>query len=209
MSLLVRDCSWIVTQDQSRNVLRNCSVYVEDGRITEIGEKVPHEADRILDARGMILLPGLINTHTHVPMVVFRGYADDMPLREWLENTIWKLEPNMTGETCYWGSMLGCLEMIASGTTTFNDMYFFVKEEMDAISSAGLRAILSSVVIDDTPDPKLHKENASKVLDFLKEQRNELITPAIAPHAIYPVQRRHSCGPERLPTENTSLYTLT
>jgi len=192
MSLLVRNCSWIVTQDDSRKVLRNCSVYVKDGRITEIGEKVSRDADRILDAQGMILLPGLINVHTHVPMVIFRGYADDMQLQEWLSNRIWKLEPNMTGETCYWGNMLGCLEMISSGTTTYNDMYFFVEEEAKAVCEAGLRAVLSSVVLDDTPDPKLHKENARKVLDFLKGLRNDLITPAIAPHAIY------SCSEETL-----------
>ena len=192
MSLLVRNCSWIVTQDASRKVLRNCSVHVKDGRISEIGENVSRDADRILDAHGMILLPGLINVHTHVPMVIFRGYADDMQLQEWLSNRIWKLEPNMTGETCYWGNMLGSLEMISSGTTTYNDMYFFVEEEAKAVSEAGLRAVLSSVVLDDTPDPKLHKENASKVLDFLKGLRNNLITPAIAPHAIY------SCSEETL-----------
>lgn len=185
MSLLVQDCSWIVTQDASRNVLKKTSVYVEDGRIEEIGTKIQHDADRTVNAEGMILLPGLINTHTHVPMVVFRGFADDMPLQEWLSDRIWKLEPNMTGETCYWATMLGCLEMIASGTTTFNDMYFFVEDEAKAIQEAGLRAVLSSVVIDFTPDPKLHKENARKVLDFLKGLSSPLITPAIAPHAWY------------------------
>ena len=192
MSLLVRNCSWIVTQDASRNVLRNSSVYVKDGRIAEIGENVSSDADRVLDAQGMILLPGLVNAHTHVPMVIFRGYADDMQLQERLSNRIWKLELNMTGETCYWGNMLGCLEMISSGTTTFNDMYFFVEEEVKAVCEAGLRAVLSSIVIDDTPDPKLHKENASKVLDFLKRLRNDLVTPAIAPHTAY------SCSEETL-----------
>ncbi len=192
MSLLVRDCSWIVTQDESRNVLRNASVYIENGQITEIGEKTPREADRVLNAEGMILLPGLVNTHTHVPMVIFRGYADDMPLQEWLTNRIWKLEPNMTREGCYWGAMLGCLEMIASGTTTFNDMYFFVEDEARAVSEAGLRAVLSSVIIDVAPEPKLHRANASKVLDFLKGLRDPLITPAIAPHAHY------SCSEETL-----------
>jgi 5-methylthioadenosine/S-adenosylhomocysteine deaminase len=192
MSLLIRGCSWIVTQNGSRDVLRNASVYVEDGKIAEIGNTIPRDADRVVNAQGMILLPGLVNTHTHVPMVIFRGYADDMPLQEWLSNRIWKLEPNMTEETCYWGTMLGCLEMIASGTTTFNDMYFFVESEEKAIRDAGIRAVLSSVIIDLAPDAKLHRENASKVLDFLKELRNPLITPAIAPHAVY------SCSEETL-----------
>jgi 5-methylthioadenosine/S-adenosylhomocysteine deaminase len=140
----------------------------------------------------MVLLPGLINTHTHVPMVIFRRYADDMPLQEWLTKKIWKLEPNMTRETCYWGAMLGCLEMIASGTTTFNDMYFFVEDVARAVADAGLGAVLSSVIIDISPDTKLHRESAGRVLDFLKGLRNPLVTPAIAPHAEY------SCSEETL-----------
>jgi 5-methylthioadenosine/S-adenosylhomocysteine deaminase len=192
MSLLVRDCSWVVTQDSARSVLKNASVYVEDGKITEVGGGISHGADQVVDGHGMILLPGLVNTHTHVPMVIFRGYADDMLLQDWLSHKIWKLEPNMTEETCYWGTMLGCLEMIASGTTTFNDMYFFVESEAKAIRDMGIRAVLSSVIIDLTPDPKLHRDNAGKVLDFLKETRNPLLTPAIAPHSVY------SCSEETL-----------
>lgn len=192
VSLLIRDCSWTVTQDPSRTVLRDSSVYVEDGRIVQIGKEAPRDADRVLDGKGMVLLPGLINTHTHIPMVIFRGYADDMPLQEWLSSKIWKLEPNMTGETCYWATMLGCLEMIASGTTTFNDMYFFAENVAQAVQDAGLRAVLSSVIIDVAPDPRLHKENAGKVLEFLKGLRNPLVTAAIAPHAAY------SCSEETL-----------
>jgi 5-methylthioadenosine/S-adenosylhomocysteine deaminase len=192
MSLLVRDCSWVVTQDSARSVLKNASIYVEDGKITEIGGGISHGADHVVDGHGMILLPGLVNAHTHVPMVIFRGYADDMLLQEWLSNRIWKLEPNMTEETCYWGTMLGCLEMIASGTTTFNDMYFFVESVAKAVRDMGIRAVLSSVIIDLTPDPRLHRDNASKVLDYLKEIRNPLLTPAIAPHSVY------SCSEETL-----------
>jgi 5-methylthioadenosine/S-adenosylhomocysteine deaminase len=192
MSLLVRDCSWIVIQDSARTVLKDASVYVEDGKITEIGRGTSHGGDHVIDGHGMILLPGLVNMHTHVPMVIFRGYADDMLLQDWLSDRIWKLEPNMTEETCYWGTMLGCLEMIASGTTTFNDMYFFVKSVAKAVHDVGIRAVLSSVIIDYTPDPKLHRENASKVLDYLKEIRNPLLTAAIAPHSVY------SCSEETL-----------
>ncbi len=185
MSLLIKDCSWIVTQDASRNVLTNSSVYVQDGRIAGIGEKTPHEADHVIDGRHMILLPGLINTHTHIPMVIFRGYADDMPLQEWLSSKIWKLESYMTADTCYWGGMLGCMEMIASGTTTFNDMYFYVEDIARAVIDSGLRAVLSSAVLEISPNPIAQKPNAAKMLEFLKELHNPLVTPAIAPHAHY------------------------
>lgn len=192
MSLLIRDSSWIVTQNRSREVLKDMSVYVEDGRIVEIGERISRDADQILNAKNMILLPGLVNTHTHVPMVLFRGYADDMPLQEWLSERIWKLEPNVTTEACYWGAMLGCLEMIASGTTTFNDMYFFVEDVARAVEVSGIRAVLSAVILEVSQDPKLQKQNAIRVLDFLKRMRNPLIDSAIAPHAVY------SCSEETL-----------
>lgn len=181
-----------MTQDPSRSVLRDASVYVEDGRIAEVGKKTHQEADQVIDADGMILLPGLVNTHTHAPMVILRGYADDMPLQEWLSERIWKVEPNMTSETCYWGAMLACLEMIASGTTTFNDMYFSVEDVARAVDKSGMRAILSSLILEISPDAKFHRENARKVLDHLKSLRNPLVTPAIAPHAVY------SCSEETL-----------
>jgi len=168
------------------------SVRVEDGRIVEIGKRTSTQADRVLNAEGMILLPGLVNTHTHVPMVIFRGYADDMPLQEWLSEKIWKLEPNMTRETCSWATMLGCLEMIASGTTCFNDMYFFVEEVARGVEKSGMRAVLSGVILDFSSDPKLQRENARRILDLLKGMRNPLITAAIAPHAAY------SCSEETL-----------
>jgi len=185
MSLLIKDCSWIVTQDASRNVLTDVSVYVEDGRIAEIGKKTPREADHVVDGKQMILLPGLINTHTHIPMVIFRGYADDMPLQEWLSNKIWKLEAYMTGETCYWGTMLGCMEMIASGTTTFNDMYFYVEDIARAVVESGLRAVLSSAILEVSPAAIAQKANAARTLEFLKGLQNPLVTPAVAPHAHY------------------------
>ncbi len=192
MSLLIRDSSWIVTQNKSRDVLRDMSVYVEDGRISEIGKRISRDADQVLNAKNMILLPGLVNTHTHVPMVLFRGYADDMPLQEWLSERIWRLEPNVTPEACYWGAMLGCLEMIASGTTTFNDMYFFVEDVARAVEASGIRAVLSAVILEVSEDPRLQRQNAIRVLDFLKGMRNPLIGSAIAPHAVY------SCSEETL-----------
>jgi len=118
-------------------------------------------------------------------MVIFRGYADDMPLQEWLSNKIWKLESYMTADTCYWGGMLGCMEMIASGTTAFNDMYFYVEDIARAVIESGLRAVLSSAILEVSPNPIAQKPNAAKTLEFLKGLHNPLVTPAIAPHAHY------------------------
>lgn len=186
MSLLIKDCDWVVTQNPSRQVLRNASVYVDDGRVMEIGPKVAGEADRVLDGRGKALIPGLINTHTHLSMSLLRGYADDMPLHQWLETKIWPMEKNLTGDICHKGALLGCLEMIKTGTTCFMDMYFYVQEVARAVKEAGLKAFLSYAVIDGF-DPESRGVDA----DAMKQLKNSIqrISPrirfAVAPHAPY------------------------
>ena len=147
-SLLIKNCDWVVTQNQKREVLRDASVLVEDGVIKQIGQNVKGAADAELDGSGKVLLPGLINTHTHLSMTLFRGYADDMQLQDWLGKKIWPLEAKLTGEDCFYGALLGSAEMIMSGTTSFVDMYFFMEEVARAVDQAGLRGFLSYGIID-------------------------------------------------------------
>ena len=102
-----------------------------------------------MDATGRIVLPGLVNTHTHVPMTLFRGIADDMELMDWLQNHIWPAENgNVTPEFVTWGTRLAAWELIRSGTTTFADMYFYEDQVAAATKEAGLRAVCASTVID-------------------------------------------------------------
>ncbi len=143
MSVLLKDVSWLVTQNSTRAILRNTSVRIEDATITAIGPDLSGQADQTIDCRGKIVMPGLINTHTHLAMTLFRGYADDLKLKEWLESRIWPLEINLTAEACYYGALLGCLEMIATGTTMFVDMYYFMEDVARAVVEAGLRSYLS------------------------------------------------------------------
>jgi 5-methylthioadenosine/S-adenosylhomocysteine deaminase len=194
MSLLLRNVSWLVTQNQTRAVLRNVSVRVEDGIITEIGTNPREAADQIIDCEGKIVLPGLINTHTHLAMTMFRGYADDMRLEEWLQSKIWPLERNLTPEICHYGALLGCLEMISTGTTTFLDMYFHMEEVAKAVAAAGLRAYLSHAVFggEGSELEEKSKESTERFVRFLKELQNPQVNLAIGPHAIY------SCSPELL-----------
>ena len=121
-------------------------VYVEDGRIVEVGRRV--DADRTIDGKGHVAMPGLVNTHTHAAMVLLRGYGDDMLLHEWLSQRIWPVEGKLTPDDVYWGTRLACLEMIRTGTTAFNDMYFFGPKMADAARDAGLRAVVSEGFID-------------------------------------------------------------
>lgn len=144
-----------------------------------------------MDCKGKIVLPGLINTHTHLAMTMFRGYAHDLKLEDWSQPGIWS---KLTPEACYYGALLGCLEMIATGTTTFVDTYFFMEEVAKAVVNAGLRAYLSYCILgtENSELEQQSKENTRRFASFLKQLNQPKVRLAIAPHAPY------SCSPELL-----------
>jgi 5-methylthioadenosine/S-adenosylhomocysteine deaminase len=186
-SLLIKNADWIVTQNERREVLHNASILARDGVIEEVGKTGADSADVEIDAKGKIALPGLINTHTHLSMTLFRGFADDMVLQDWLQKKIWPLEAKHTDETCYVGALLGSAEMIMSGTTSFVDMYFHMESVAKAVAEAGLRGFLSYGVIDafDHAKAQAEQENTRKFLDFVKALGNPRIRFALGPHAPY------------------------
>ena len=128
---------------------RKQSLLIKDDLIAEISENIDESnVDKIIDAEGKILLPGLINTHTHLSMTLFRGLGDDLSLDSWLNDHIWPMEANLNGDYCYIGALLGAVELIKSGTTTFSDMYFYMEDVARAVDDAGIRAVLSYGMID-------------------------------------------------------------
>jgi 5-methylthioadenosine/S-adenosylhomocysteine deaminase len=188
----------VVTMDPQSRLIENGAVAVRSNRIVAVGSQAEIaskvRARKTIDARGKVVMPGLINTHTHVPMVLFRGIADDLRLIDWLQKYIFPAEArNVDEQFVRWGTRLGCLEMILGGTTTFVDMYYFEDAIADETSRAGMRGVLGETVLDfPAPDNKtwdaamLYTE---KYLDRWKA--NRLITPAIAPHAPYTVSTDH------------------
>ncbi len=168
-------------------MLRDYSVLIRDGKIEEIGKGLCGPADMELNGDGKIVLPGLINTHTHLSMVLFRGYADDMQLQDWLQKKIWPLEARLTGEACYQGALLGCAEMIMSGTTTFMDMYFHLEDVAKAVDESGLRAFLSYGIIDlfDPAKAKAEQEKSRQLFEFFHNLGSSRIRFALGPHAPY------------------------
>ncbi|MGB9939092.1 amidohydrolase family protein [Methanosarcina sp.] len=140
--------AYVLTMNPEVGDLKNGIVVIEDGKITEIGEKTDESADTIIDAKRSVVMPGLVNTHTHAAMTLFRGYADDLQLADWLEGHIWPAEAKLTAEDVYKGSLLACLEMIRSGTTSFADMYFYMDETAKAVEASGLRASLCHGLIE-------------------------------------------------------------
>ncbi len=153
-----------------------------------------HSASRILDASGCVILPGLVNAHTHAAMTIFRGLADDLPLMDWLQNHIFPAEQKLTEEWVYWGTLLACAEMILSGTTTFCDMYLFEHKVAEAARDAGMRALVGEVLYD-FPSPHYGPiENGLRFTESLIEEwrSDPLVRIAIEPHALY------TCSPQLL-----------
>jgi 5-methylthioadenosine/S-adenosylhomocysteine deaminase len=152
----------------------------------------------------MAVMPGLVNTHTHVPMTLFRGIADDRELMDWLTNFIFPAEAkNVTAEFVKWGTRLAAIEMIQSGTTTFTDMYYFESDLARETKRAGLRGVLGETVLDfPAPDNKTWEAAMAYVRKYVNEWKNDaLITPAIAPHAPFTVSREHLQEVRRLADE--------
>ncbi len=162
-------------------------MFIQDGEIKQIGKNVKGPADSEIDGKGKIALPGLINAHTHLSMVLFRGFADDMQLQDWLQKKIWPLEAKLNGEACYYGALLGSAEMILSGTTSFVDMYFYMEDVAKAVAESGLRGFLSYGIIDlfDSAKAQMEREKSKKFLDFVEKLNNPRVRFALGPHAPY------------------------
>ncbi|HBQ26954.1 MAG TPA: N-ethylammeline chlorohydrolase, partial [Syntrophomonas sp.] len=132
----------VIPMSGEKAYIENAYLIIEGQYIKEVGEGLAPtgDYDKVIDGRDRVVLPGFINTHTHAAMTLLRGYADDMPLMEWLENKIWPLEAKLTADDVYWGTMLAINEMIRSGTVCFADMYFFMDAAAQAAEKSGIRA---------------------------------------------------------------------
>jgi 5-methylthioadenosine/S-adenosylhomocysteine deaminase len=179
----------VLTMDSRSTVIENGFVAVTGDRISHVGADLasPMEAGKVIDAKGGIILPGLINCHTHAAMTLFRGLADDLPLMEWLNHYIFPVESRMDQDFVYTGTLLACAEMILSGTTTFCDMYLFEDEVAKAAKQAGMRC-LAGEVLYDFPSPNYGP--IEKGLEYtesliLKWRGDPLISIAVEPHSVY------------------------
>ena len=189
---LVVDGGTVVTMDGARRVLSPGAVAIDDGRIVAVDTPdaiaARFRGRDVVDARGTIVLPGLINTHTHAAMVLFRGLGNDLALMDWLQQYIFPAEAKTVSPAFVrTGTRLAALEMIQSGTTTFTDMYYFEDEVARATKEAGLRGVLGQSVIQfPVADAKTPAEGLARAETFISAWKGDrLVTPAVAPHAIY------------------------
>jgi 5-methylthioadenosine/S-adenosylhomocysteine deaminase len=182
----------VVTENAAHRVLSPGAVVIDGTDIVDVDapENVAakYAARQTIDARGQIVLPGLINTHTHAPMVMYRGLADDLKLVDWLQKYIFPAEAKtVSPEMVRIGTRLAALEMIESGTTTFADMYYFEEEIARTTIEAGLRGVLGETIIQfPVADARTPAEGLARAERFIKEFKdNGLVVPAVAPHALY------------------------
>ena len=189
--LIIEDGT-LLTMVEGEKPLQHATLLIQGGRIADIlssGEERPSfKGAQVLDARDSIIMPGLVNAHGHTAMTLFRGLADDLPLKQWLFEKIFPAEAkHLNGESVYWGALLGCLEMIASGTTTVSDGYFYQDATARAFQKAGLRALIAQGVIDfpapGVPDPTQNLVVGKKFIERW-EHVSELIRPGLFCHSL-------------------------
>lgn len=190
------NCS-ILTMDTEENYYPSGTLVIENDRIAEIGsaDKITPRGN-VIDFNRKIVLPGLINTHTHSASPLFKGMADDLSLMDWLKKVLWPAEKNLTGEIVYWGSSYSCLEFLESGITTFADQYFFSEYVGRAVQNSGLRGFIApSVFTNGSPETQDTIQAAVNFIEKYKgKEEQTLIYPCIGPHAPY------SCSSETLKT---------
>jgi 5-methylthioadenosine/S-adenosylhomocysteine deaminase len=184
---------------------RQTDLYLADGLIAAIGDSEEHVlseqvlskqvpgkdfvADKVIDANGKLVIPGLINCHTHAYMSVFRNYADDLPFDEWLFKKIMPAEDALKAEDAYWCNLLSCLEMIKTGTTCFVDMHMFKQQSVRAVTESGMRAVISRGLVGESADDPAAKARLAEAFEEMEAAAgNSRITFMLGPHAIY------SCG---------------
>ncbi|MCI9246415.1 MAG: amidohydrolase [Clostridia bacterium] len=170
---------------ESDVVIEKKDILVKEGKIVQIQENIEEKRDmKVIDATKRIVMPGLINTHAHIPMSIFRETTEGCKLYEWLNEKIWPREDKLTKEDVYWASMLSYYEMISTGTTTINDQYFMSEEIRKAAEDCKVRAVITRPIMDADGS---FEQRIKEFREFYesRDRTNDLITYSVAPHSLY------------------------
>jgi 5-methylthioadenosine/S-adenosylhomocysteine deaminase len=189
MDILLKNAQ-IITLNEDNNIIGEGSIGIRNNTIDYIGigeHTLEAEYSKVIDCKGRTVMPGFVNAHNHLAMTMFRNYADDMKLMDWLFTRIFPLEDKMTEEAVYWASLLAMVEMIKGGTTTFADMYFFMESTARAASESGMRAALSRGLQGESVEEELDyrlRENL-ELYDRYHNSCNGRIKVMLGPHSVY------------------------
>lgn len=194
MDILIKNCNLISMSEERPKYEEDVNVYVKGDTIVEIGKDVtPRPGTYIIDARDKICMPGLINTHTHLSMSVFRETLDGYSIQEWLTEKIWPMEDKLTPEDIYYASMMSCIEMISTGSTTANDQYYMAEDTIRATIGAGIR-LQTTRTVDDTSNRQEERLEELERLVRRYRDKYDLVTLNVGIHGLY------TTGPETLKT---------
>lgn len=189
MNILIKNALVLDMVSKEPNIQKK-DVLIKENKIFKIDTEILENADKIIDGTGKLLMPGFVNTHTHLPMSIFKGYKDDRKLMDWLNNAIFPVEDNLTLDDMYWNTCLSGLEMIKSGTTTCNDMYYGTEKIIEAVEKMNMRAIVSWCVTDDSIRDKFEKTKI--YAEKYNKNSDSRIKVWVSPHAPY------TCNPETI-----------
>lgn len=192
MKILIKNAKLISMSENRKKIEENIDIKIEDNKVVEIRKNIiEDDIDKIIDATDKIVMPGLINTHAHVPMSIFRETVEGYSLQDWLTKKIWPMEDKLTLEDIYNASMLSFIEMIKTGTTTINDMYFMTEEIINAAQETKIRLQTSRTLIGDVDSNGLNKIKELKELLEKYRDKNELITFNVGIHGLYTTTREY------------------
>ena len=182
MKMLIKNAN-VISMDQKREKYEeNVDILINNNIIEKIGKNIQVESDvKIIDATGKIVMPGLINTHAHISMSIFRETLDGYGLQQWLEEKIWPMEDKLTNEDIYYATYLSCIEMIKTGCTTINDMYFMTDDIIKATTETGVRIQTTRTLMSNNPEERL--EDLKRLID--KYKNNELVSFNAGIHGLY------------------------
>jgi 5-methylthioadenosine/S-adenosylhomocysteine deaminase len=190
MKTIIKDVA-ILTQNSCKDFIDNGFIIIENQNITNVGsmedymEEYNKEYSNIINGKNHLVTPGFINAHTHIAMTLFRGFADDLPFWTWLTKKIWPQENKLNEEDAYWGSLLGIIEMIKTGTTTFNDMYMFMDQTAKAVNESGIRACLSRGLQGTNEKSSIRLRENKELFQNWHNKAEGRIRIMVGPHAIY------------------------
>lgn len=184
MNYLITNGKVLIEAEDKGFCVVDTDIYIRNGIIQKIGTSVPIDAYEVIDAKNQLVMPGLINMHTHAYMSCLKNYADDVPFNEWLFDRIMPVEDKLSHEAAYWSSLLACIEMIKTGTTCFVDMHMFQSQSCRAASQAGMRAFIGRGLVGED----LYGDGKGRFMEAITEKNkceNDLIRFILSPHAIY------------------------
>lgn len=183
MITLIKNATVITMDDTRDEQYEKLDIVIADDTIKELTNEYKGEYDKLIDATNKVVMPGLINCHTHLGMSVFRATNDSLTLDKWLQEKIWPIEDKLTDDDIYYTTMLSCIEMIKSGTTTSNDMYYNCNGSLKAIKECQVRSLFSRCLMDSDGGGDKRIEEFLKL--YNENALQDLITFSVAPHAIY------------------------